>query len=52
VNAYSQNTWWEAPAGAALTGGYSVGSFQIQYFYYRYFQLFDPVRGWITAHNA
>ncbi|EPR19760.1 hypothetical protein L907_26095 [Agrobacterium sp. C13] len=52
VNAYQANTWWEAPAGAALTGGYTVNTTQIQYFYFRYFQLFDPVRGWITAHNA
>ena len=46
------NNWFEAPAGAALTGGYNPSQFQTQFFYFRYFQLFDPVRGWITVHNA
>lgn len=46
------NNWFEAPAGAALTGGYNSAQYHTDYFYYRYFQLFDPVRGWITAHNA
>ena len=41
----------EAPAGAALTGLFNSGG-TITVFYYRYFQLFDPVRGWITAHYA
>ena len=52
LNAYQGNTWWEAPSGAALTGGYTPSQYQITYFYYRYFQLFDPARGWITAHYA
>ena len=49
----AQGQWREAPAGAAITGsngGYNSTS--IIRFCYRYFQLFDPVRGWITAHNA
>lgn len=49
----AQGQWREAPAGAAITGsngGYNSTS--VIRFCYRYFQLFDPVRGWITAHNA
>ncbi len=46
------NVWQEAPAGAALTGWYNPSSQNISFFYFRYFQLFDPVRGWVTAHNA
>lgn len=49
LTAYLGNTWWETPSGAVLTGGYTGGQFQIQYFYYRYLQLYDPVRGWISA---
>lgn len=45
---------YEAPAGAALTGIKYITNTQggIDMVYFRYFQLFDPVRGWITAHYA
>lgn len=45
--------WQEAPAGSAVTGFWVESSNAwMKHFCYRYFQLFDPVRGWITAHNA
>lgn len=44
--------WWEAPAGSAVTGFYIESNNWMKHFCYRYFQLFDPVRGWITSHNA
>jgi len=44
--------WQEAPAGSAVTGFYIESNNWMKHFCYRYFQLFDPVRGWITAHNA
>jgi|GEM_PF-2338242 len=44
--------WWEAPAGSAVTGFYIESNNWMKHFCFRYFQLFDPVRGWITAHNA
>lgn len=45
---------YEAPGGAALTGIKFIANTQggIEMVYFRYFQLFDPVRGWITAHYA
>ncbi len=46
------NVWREAPAGSAVTGFYIESNNWMKHFCYRYFQLFDPVRGWITAHNA
>lgn len=46
------NIWREAPAGSAVTGFYVESNNWMKHFCYRYFQLFDPVRGWITAHNA
>ncbi|QKJ91593.1 hypothetical protein [Agrobacterium pusense] len=48
----SYNVWREAPAGSAVTGFYIESNNWMKHFCYRYFQLFDPVRGWITAHNA
>ncbi len=48
----SYNIWREAPAGSAVTGFYIESNNWMKHFCYRYFQLFDPVRGWITAHNA
>ncbi|WP_175415495.1 MULTISPECIES: hypothetical protein [Agrobacterium tumefaciens complex] len=48
----SYNLWREAPAGSAVTGFYVESNNWMKHFCYRYFQLFDPVRGWITAHNA
>ncbi|NWJ26156.1 hypothetical protein [Rhizobium sp. RM] len=51
-----EGVWHEVPQGAAMTGTYywtdnAGGTFDFNYVY-RYLQLFDPVRGWITAHYA
>ena len=48
------NGTYEAPSGTAVTGYRTVNSpgRLITSLTYRYFQLFDPVRGWITAHYA
>ncbi|MDH7802232.1 hypothetical protein [Rhizobium sp. AN70] len=48
-----RDLWWEVPAGSAMTGLWIQSSNSaIMHYCWRYFQLFDPVRGWITAHNA
>ncbi len=48
-----RDLWWEVPAGSAMTGLWIQSSNNaIMHYCWRYFQLFDPVRGWITAHNA
>lgn len=48
-----RDLWWEVPAGTAMTGLWIQSSNNaIMHYCWRYFQLFDPVRGWITAHNA
>lgn len=48
-----RDVWWEVPAGSAMTGLWIQSSNSaIMHYCWRYFQLFDPVRGWITAHNA
>ncbi|WP_246753437.1 hypothetical protein [Agrobacterium sp. OT33] len=53
INMAGGGSWREVPAGAAITGLYLGSSTRlVDYLCYRYFQLFDPVRGWITANNA
>lgn len=46
---YVQGGVLEVPSGAAITGNREWGGAT---FVYRYFQLHDPARGWVTAHFA
>lgn len=48
------NADWRAPGGAVVTGYVrdSGNTGQVRYMYYKYLQVYDPVRGWVGFSEA